>query len=730
MKAVTEEKKTSEKLPFVNVINVNAVIPGGNTTIEGDYFGNLDEGEEVILIFDKFEKKKIGVKFKVEKSEVLRYGKLSIFGYADCRVKYDMPANGQVKFEKIVPQDEHYEVIAKSKKEAVDCFLKAVEDGIYAVESEEILRKVDYSDADTAADLMFFYTHRTPSDVEEFFPMGVFHRLMKIRDLIKRDRENIKKELYKKGSDCEIYCYLIEEADLPSEVYEKAQKELEKLKRVAKDPQESAKIIEWLDVLLGLPWHKRSEGEIDIAKAEQIMAETHYGMPKVKERIVQKLAVEKLNPENRSTILCLYGPPGTGKTSIGKSVAKAMGRKFISMALGGVRDEAEIRGHRTTYVGAKPGRFIDELLKCGESNPVIFLDELDKLGQDGGGSGPASALLEVLDAKQNDRFKDHYLEVPFNLSEIFFVATVNSLATIPRPLLDRMEVVSLSAYSEDEKLEIARNYLVPSEVWDKLAGKVTVEFPDETLEAIIDNYTREAGVRALENAIGRICSCLAVEFNKTGKNSFVIKKEDLPGYLEDPMIRVDQTEESIPGMVNGMYASLVGLGGTLPVQARAVKGKGSFKITGNVAKVTSESFEVAVSLIRAISEELGIEDEYFEKHDIHAHFTDAATPKDGPSGGITLVAALVSMATKKSVDHKLAFTGEIDLMGRVLPVGGVDQKILGSMKAGITRFIVPDCEGSRREIAKIPEKKLEGIEIHYEKRIERVLEIAGLMNDK
>jgi ATP-dependent Lon protease len=456
-------------------------------------------------------------------------------------------------------------------------------------------------------------------------------------------------------------------------------------------------------------------------RAKKILDEDHYYLEKIKERILEFLAVRKLRKKMKGPILCFVGPPGVGKTSLGKSIARAMGRKFVRVSLGGMRDEAEIRGHRRTYVGALPGRVIQGLKQAGTNNPVFMLDELDKLGSDFRGD-PSSALLEVLDPEQNHMFSDHYINLPFNLSNVMFIATANHLDPVPGPLRDRMEVIHLSGYTEEEKLEIAKRYLVPRQIKDNGISSRYVAITDEAIKTVISQYTREAGLRNLEREIGSLCRKIARKVAEGDKKKVTVTATTVKKYLGPPRyLREDEMEQNEIGIVTGLAWTPVG-GEVLHVEATIMKGKGGLTITGSLGDVMKESVQAALSWIRSRSAELHLSEDLFSASEIHVHVPAGAIPKDGPSAGITMATALVSALTKIPVKREVAMTGEITLRGKVLPIGGLKEKMLAAIRAGITTVIIP--EQNKKDLEEIPKQIMRKVTVIPVKGIEEVLKIA------
>ena len=492
----------------------------------------------------------------------------------------------------------------------------------------------------------------------------------------------------------------ITEAKMPEEVEKQARKELKRLERMPEGAGEYSMVRTYLDWLIELPWAADTEDAIDIAGARKILDDDHYGLEKVKKRILEYLAVRKLNPSGKSPILCFVGPPGVGKTSLGQSIAKATARKFVRVSLGGVHDEAEIRGHRRTYIGSLPGNIIQSLRKAGTRNCVLMLDEVDKLGAGGFHGDPASALLEVLDPEQNSTFRDNYLGVPFDLSGVMFICTANVLDTIPGPLRDRMEVIQLPGYTAQEKLQIARRYLVARQLAATGLTAEQCQISDEALSAIIDDYTREAGVRNLEREIGRVFRSVAVRIAEGSAREVTIAPADLPAILGPRIFEAEVAmRKSIPGVATGLAWTPVG-GDILFIEAARMPGAGKLILTGQLGEVMKESAQAALSLVKARAERLGIAPETIEKSDIHVHVPAGATPKDGPSAGVAMFVALVSLLTGRPVRTDVAMTGEISLRGLVLPIGGVKEKVLAALRAGIRTVMLPSR--NRRDLEEIP----------------------------
>lgn len=526
------------------------------------------------------------------------------------------------------------------------------------------------------------------------------------------------------GSEGSEYRNKLDKLKVNPETHEKIEKEIEKFERTPLGSPDYNVSKNYLDVIFSLPWNKESRNRFNIKKSEKILNEDHYGLDDVKERILEYLAVRKLSKNLKSPIICLAGPPGVGKTSIAKSVARSLGRPFVRISLGGVRDEAEIRGHRRTYIGAIPGRIINAIKEAKTKNPVILLDEIDKMSSDFKGD-PASAMLEVLDPEQNKYFVDHYLELPFDLSKVMFITTVNDLRQIPRPLYDRMEVIEIDGYLEEEKLEIVKRYILKKQLKENGLEKDFITIDDDVIKFIISRYTRESGVRQLERTIAKICRKVVKEiFENPDLEAINLTKEQVVKYLGSEKFKEDPLDLNPQvGVVNGLAWTSVG-GVTLEVEVSVLPGKGNIVLTGMMGDVMKESARTGISYIRSIADQLGIDSDFYKEKDVHIHIPEGATPKDGPSAGITMTLATISALTNRPVPGNIAMTGEITLRGRVLPVGGVREKVLAAYRMGVRKIILPkDCES---DLDKIPENVRKEIEFVLVEKMQEVLDVALL----
>ncbi len=523
------------------------------------------------------------------------------------------------------------------------------------------------------------------------------------------------------ADDFSEYREKIKALPVRDEVRDKLEKELVRLQKQPFGSAESAVLRSYLDTVLELPWGKRTEETLDIEKARKILDEDHYGLEKVKERILEYLAVRRLSPELKGGLLCLVGPPGTGKTSIAMSIARATNRKAVRLSLGGVHDEAEIRGHRKTYIGSMPGRIMNGIVQAGSCNPLMVLDEVDKLGSDYRGD-PSAALLEVLDSEQNHSFRDHFLEIPFDLSEVFFITTANTVDTIPRPLLDRMEVIELSSYTDEEKLQIAKRHLLPKQRRKHGLRANQLRVGDDVIREIIVSYTRESGVRVLERELASLCRKAAGRIAEGKCRSMTIRSDRLEELLGPVKFKHDERREKDEiGLVRGLAYTSVG-GEVLDVEAVVLDGSGKLELTGNLGDVMKESAHAALSYIRSRTDELGIDPEFYRNKDIHLHFPEGAVPKDGPSAGITVAVAMISALTATPVRHDLAMTGEITLRGRVLAIGGLREKTMAALRSGIHTVIIPDDNVS--DLAEIDQTVRQSLHFVSTDHIDKILDLA------
>lgn len=539
-----------------------------------------------------------------------------------------------------------------------------------------------------------------------------------LREQLKVIREELGDDFQSEAAHFEE---MVEKLKADQTVKERIIKEIERFKNAGMNSSESAVIRGYIETLLELPWNKASKDSKDIKRAEKILDEEHYGMEKVKERILEFLSVRALTQKGESPIICLVGPPGTGKTSIARSVAKALNKQYVRISLGGVRDEAEIRGHRRTYVGAMPGRIANGLRSAGVKNPLMLLDEIDKVSSDYKGDTSA-ALLEVLDSEQNVKFRDHYVEIPLDLSEVLFIATANSVQTIPRPLLDRMELIEVSSYTENEKLHIAKEHLLPKQIKMNGLEKRKFAVSDKALEQMIRGYTKEAGVRNLERKLGEICRKAAREYVEQSKKSIKVTASNLEKYLGKERYHYNMANEKDEvGIVRGLAWTSVG-GDTLQIEVNTMPGKGEFKLTGQLGDVMKESAAAGISYIRSVADHYGIQPEFFKNNDIHIHIPEGAVPKDGPSAGITMATAMISAITGRKVKAEVAMTGEITLRGRVLPIGGLKEKLLAAKNAGIKTVLVP--KKNEKDVEEISIEIKKGLEIVPVESMEEVLRYA------
>ena len=541
--------------------------------------------------------------------------------------------------------------------------------------------------------------------------------------LLREQMKVIREELGEDNteSDADHFMDALGKIKADKEVKEKIKKEIDRFKNISSSSSESAVARGYIETLLELPWNKTSRDNKDLKNAEQILNADHYGLEKVKERMLEFLAVRNLTSKGESPIICLVGPPGTGKTSIARSVAKALDKKYVRISLGGVRDEAEIRGHRRTYVGAMPGRIVNGLRSAGMKNPLMLLDEIDKMSSDYKGD-TASALLEVLDAEQNKKFRDHYVEIPIDLSEVLFIATANSVQDIPRPLLDRMELIEVTSYTENEKLHIAKEHLLAKQMERNGIRPEQLAITDKAMAKIISGYTREAGVRNLERKLGEICRKAARPLYEGEKEKIKVTEQNLEKFLGKEKYSFDKKNDTDEvGIVRGLAWTSVG-GDTLEIEVNIMPGKGEFQLTGQLGDVMKESAQAGISYIRSVSEEYHIPKKFFQENDIHIHIPEGAVPKDGPSAGITMATAMLSAITKTPVRADVAMTGEITLRGRVLPIGGLKEKTLAAKNAGIKTICVP--KKNEKDIDEISPEIKKGLKIVFVEQMKDVLDVA------
>ncbi|MCT4566017.1 MAG: endopeptidase La [Maledivibacter sp.] len=614
--------------------------------------------------------------------------------------------------------------------------------------------------ADVIASHMLLKTDQKQEILEAFDPkdrLEVLYRILlkeveilevekEINTKVRRRINRLQKEYYLKeqlkaikeelGEDIEYddeiegFYDKIAKIKLPKKVEEKVYKEIDRLSKLSQGSAEGGVIRTYVNWILDLPWNKKTKDSIDIKKAKEILDEDHYGLKSVKERILEYLAIRKLAKKMKGPIICLVGPPGVGKTSIAKSIARSLNRKFVRMSLGGVRDEAEIRGHRRTYIGAIPGRIISAIKDAGSKNPVFLFDEIDKVSSDFRGD-PASALLEVLDPEQNKEFTDHYLEVPFDLSNVMFITTANTLGTIPRPLLDRMEIIDVSGYTEEEKTIIAKKYLVPKQIKEHGMEPDNLQISEQTIRGIINGYTRESGVRGLERQIATVCRKAARHIVENDSKIIRVNTTSLNKYLGISRYRYEKVKDKNEiGITTGLAWTRVG-GDTLSIEVTPMKGTGKLVLTGQLGDVMKESARAGLSYIRSRVDKLDIDEEFYKKNDIHIHIPEGAIPKDGPSAGITMATAVISALEKTPVNRNVAMTGEITLRGRVLPVGGIKEKVLAANRAGIKKILLPiENEKDLTEIPDTVKRKLEFVLVEHMDEVLKHALVKGENNNE
>jgi ATP-dependent Lon protease len=660
-------------------------------------------------------------------------------GYMAAEVEEveEEPSDGpevQALMRSVIDQFENYAKLNKRLPPETGIQLGEIEDG--AILADAVASNLSIKVADKQALLGELNPSRRLEMVFAFMEgeLGVLQVEKKIRSRVKRQMEKTQREYYlneqlkaiqrelgneseEGGDELQELANKIRKTRLSKEARNRANAELKKLRAMAPMSAEATVARNYLDVLLGLPWGKKSKLKKDIAEAQNILDEDHYGLEKVKDRIVEYLAVQARTNKLKGPILCLVGPPGVGKTSLGRSIARATGREFVRQSLGGVRDEAEIRGHRRTYIGSLPGKIVSNLKKAGTSNPLFLLDEIDKLGQDFRGD-PASALLEVLDPEQNSKFQDHYLELDYDLSDVMFVTTANSL-DMPQPLLDRMEIIRLEGYTEDEKVEIARRHLIPKQMEAHGLKDSELEFSDEALRGILRFYTREAGVRTLERELAKVARKALRQILEGKYESVVVNEDNLNVFLGVRRYRygVGEEEDQV-GAVTGLAWTEVG-GELLTIEAVTVPGKGQIKTTGKLGEVMQESIQAAMSFVKARAPAYGVKPSIFARKDIHVHLPEGAVPKDGPSAGIGMVTAMISTLTGIPVRRDVAMTGEVTLRGRVLPIGGLKEKLLAALRGGITTVLIP--EENEKDLVELPATLKEQIEIVPVAHVDEVL---------
>lgn len=676
----------------------------------------------------------------ISRAEIVEITQDEPYFEAEVQERYDSPE-----------KDIESEALMRKLLEAFEEYVKLSSQ----ISPEVVVTITDIEDPGMMADVVSSYIYLKQSQKQElleaFNPKERLERLYgmityeldilkierKIGVKVKKQIDKVQREYYlreqlkaiqdelgdKDGIQAEVEQYRkkIEKAKLPKEVKEKAASELDRLEKMGLMSAESGVIRTYLDWILDLPWNKETKDNMDVKNAREVLESEHYGLKDVKDRIIEYLAIRKLNKSLKGPILCFVGPPGVGKTSIAKSIAKALNRNFVRMSLGGVKDEAEIRGHRKTYVGAIPGRIIYGMKQAGSKNPLFLFDEIDKMSSDFRGD-PADAMLEVLDPEQNYSFRDHYMELPFDLSKVMFITTANNPDTIPRPLLDRMEVINVSGYTEEEKLNIGRKHLLPKQLGEHGLNEKNVEITEQAFRDIINKYTRESGVRSLERRLAAVCRKCATAIVEENKEKMKVTSQNLVKFLGQPRYRYDVSDKKDQvGVVTGLAWTAYG-GDTLPVEVSTMPGTGKLELTGQLGDVMKESARAGYSFIRAHASKLGIDNEFHKNLDLHIHVPEGAVPKDGPSAGVTMITAMVSRLSETPVRGDTAMTGEITLTGRVLPIGGLKEKTLAARRAGISRIIIPS--ENERDISEIPDNVKRKIEFILADNIDIVLKNA------
>lgn len=651
--------------------------------------------------------------------------------------QYQISLEGEVYARKVVKEFENFASLAKKVSAEIVATVLSLEDysALADVAAGQVLTKL--SDKQKFLETV---------DVEERLKnlLSLMAKEVDILDLerkigseVRKQMEKNQKEYYlreqirainkelgedeSKDDECRDYRDKVKAAGMPKEAEEKTMREIDRLQKTPSMAAETSVLRSYIDWMLDIPWSHRTEDRLDLKRAEEILNEDHYGLEEVKDRILEYLAVCQLARDIKGPILCLTGPPGVGKTSLARSVARALDRNFVRMSLGGVKDEAEIRGHRRTYVGSMPGRILQSMKTAGSVNPVFLLDEVDKLGSDYKGD-PSSALLEVLDPEQNSTFADHFIEVPYDLSKVLFITTANVKSNIPRPLLDRMEVIDISGYTEEEKVHIAKNHLLKKELENHCIAEKQLKISDGALRMLIREYTREAGVRSLDRMLAKLCRVVARKLVAEEVSSVSVTVRNLHDYLGKPkFVKEKAAGKNLVGVVNGLAWTEVG-GEILQVEVQSLPGSGKIQLTGQLGDVMKESAQAALTYVRSIGRSLGLKAHFEEKIDLHIHVPEGAVPKDGPSAGVTMVTAIASRLGNRKVRGDIAMTGEVTLSGRVLPIGGVKEKVLAAYAAGITTVLMP--KENERDLDKIPEEVREKMTFHFCSHVDEVLKIA------